>query len=108
MAAALTGTTACGGPSDPGVATANGATTSASASSAPQNEQVQMEHFAQCMCQHGQNVPDPDPATGKSKFEGRLAHASKTQIANDPQVTAAQNACKDKLNVPANGSGNHK
>ena len=170
--AALAGTTACGGPSDPGVATANGATASASASPTPQNERVQLEHFAQCMRQHGQNVPDPDaqgnfslappaggdaaawntamqacehylpqqqagggvspeqlaadrayavcmrqhgidlsdpdPTTGKSKFEGRLAHANKTQIANDPQVKAAQNACNDKLNVPDNGSGNHK
>lgn len=171
ITAVLAGAAACGGPSDPGIASANGATTPASASPAPQDERAQLTHFAQCMRQHGQNVPDPDtqgnfsltppaggdaaawntamracehylpaqqagggvtpeqlaadrayaicmrqhgiplsdpdPATGKSKFDGRLAHASKTQIANDPQVKAAQDACKDKLTVPGD-SGKHK
>jgi hypothetical protein len=172
IAAVLAGTAACGSPSDPGIASANGATSSASASPTQQNERAQLTHFAQCMRQHGQNIADPDaqgnfsltppaggdaaawntamracehylpaqqagggvtpeqlaadrafavcmrqhgiplsdpdPATGKSKFEGRLANASKTQIENDPQVKAAQNACKDKLKVPDSNSGNHK
>ena len=53
--------------------------------------------FAVCMRAHGIDVSDPDPANGKISFEGRLAHASRAQIQNDPQYKAANDACKDKL-----------
>jgi hypothetical protein len=172
LLAVLAGATACSAPSRPGVAAANGAAASASASPASRDDRAQLRHFAQCMRQHGQNVPDPDaqgnmtvapppggdaaawntamqacehfmpqqeagggispqqlaadrafavclrqhgidlsdpdPSTGKSEFEGRLAHASRAQIANDPQVKAAQNACRDKLSGPGADSGGGK
>jgi hypothetical protein len=57
--------------------------------------------YAACMRRHGIELSDPDPTTGKGQFEGRLAHASRAQIENDPQYKAANDACKDKL--PKNG-----
>jgi predicted small lipoprotein YifL len=53
--------------------------------------------YAQCMRDHGIDTTDPDPNTGKSKIGGRLAHATREQINNDPRFKAAQEACKDKL-----------
>lgn len=159
LLAVLAGAAACGAPSEPGVASANGSSPKAS-SKGKQNSAEANERFARCMRQHGQNVPDPDaqgnldihppaggdisawnaamracqhflptdelprfdprdltalrahakcmrahgievtdpdPRTGRSKFEGRLAHASRAQILNDPQYKAAYEACKNLL-----------
>lgn len=61
LLAGLAGATACGGdPSGPGVASANSGTASPSPPSSAQNPAVSFQHFAACMRQHGQNVPDPD------------------------------------------------
>lgn len=53
--------------------------------------------YAACMRAHGIEMTDPDPRTGKSQIEGRLKHASKAQIRNDPQFKAADAACEGKL-----------
>lgn len=53
--------------------------------------------YAVCMREHGIEITDPDPSTGKSQYGGRLANASKDQILNDPTYKAADTACKDKL-----------
>lgn len=53
--------------------------------------------YAACMREHGVEMTDPDPNTGKSQFGGRLANVSRDQILNDPTYKAADAACKDKL-----------
>ncbi|GAA3654777.1 hypothetical protein GCM10022224_017230 [Nonomuraea antimicrobica] len=64
--------------------------------------------YAACMREHGVEVTDPDPVTGKSQFGGRFAGAGKDQILNDPIYKAADAACKDKLRsggAPSKGGG---
>jgi hypothetical protein len=56
-----------------------------------------LRKYAQCMRAHGIEVTDPDPSTGKSKIQGRLANASRDQINSDPGYQAARAACQDKL-----------
>ncbi|GAA3214680.1 hypothetical protein GCM10010532_041280 [Dactylosporangium siamense] len=53
--------------------------------------------YAVCMREHGVELTDPDPTTGKSQFGGRLANATRDQIVNDPTYKAADAACKDRL-----------
>lgn len=53
--------------------------------------------YAACMREHGVEMTDPDPITGKSQFGGRFANAGKDQIFNDQTYKAADAACKDKL-----------
>jgi hypothetical protein len=53
----------CGGETDSGVATANGAKPSASASASSAADQGRK--FAACMRDNGVDVPDPDAGTGK-------------------------------------------
>jgi hypothetical protein len=65
---------------------------------APSTQELeQLRQFARCMRGHGIEVSDPDPATGKSQIQGRLANAGRTQIENDPAYAAAQDACKEQL-----------
>jgi hypothetical protein len=52
--------------------------------------------YAVCMREHGVELTDPDPGTGKSQFGGRFANVGKDQILNDPTYKAAETACKDK------------
>jgi hypothetical protein len=56
--------------------------------------------YAVCMREHGIEMTDPDPNTGQSKYQGRLANAGKAEIENDPGFKAAYQACKDKLAQP--------
>jgi hypothetical protein len=56
-----------------------------------------LRKFAQCMREHGIETTDPDPNTGKSQVQGRLATATRDQVNNDPGYRAALKACKDKL-----------
>jgi hypothetical protein len=53
--------------------------------------------YAVCMREHGVELTDPDPNTGKSQFAGRFANVGKDQILNDPTYKAADAACQDKL-----------
>ncbi|GAA3782092.1 hypothetical protein GCM10022225_83100 [Plantactinospora mayteni] len=56
-----------------------------------------MRAYAVCMREHGVEMTDPDPGTGKSQFGGRFANAGKDQILSDPTYKAADGACKDRL-----------
>ncbi|GAB3849757.1 hypothetical protein GCM10027610_073500 [Dactylosporangium cerinum] len=53
--------------------------------------------YAVCMREHGVELTDPDPTTGKSQFGGRLANATRDQIVNDPAYKSADAACEDRL-----------
>jgi hypothetical protein len=65
---------------------------------APNPQELEgLRSYAACMREHGIEMTDPDPSTGKSQFGGRLANASKDQIFNDPTYKAADVACKDRL-----------
>ncbi|MEN3304400.1 MAG: hypothetical protein V7603_602 [Micromonosporaceae bacterium] len=56
-----------------------------------------LRRYAVCMRGHGIEMTDPDPGTGRSQFQGRLARANRDQIANDPAYRAAEVACRDRL-----------
>src|SRR5918999_47446 len=68
IAPAVFGLAACGGngTDGDGVASAGGGTAAAASASPSQSvdPQEQMLKFAQCMRQHGVNVPDPQPGEG--------------------------------------------
>jgi hypothetical protein len=73
---------------------------------APDPQELEgLRQYAACMREHGIEVSDPDPTTGKSQIGGRLANASRDQITNDPTYKAADAACKDKLVDPPKGGG---
>jgi len=58
----------------------------------------ELEHlrtYAVCMRAHGIDVADPTP-TGEMHLGGRLEHATKAQVFNDPGYKVAFAACKDK------------
>ncbi len=87
---------ACGGHSaGPKVASAGG-TASAHGSASPtpsMDRQAQLLAYAQCMRQHGVNMPDPQ--TGD---DGGLSVAIPDGMGKgDPALVAAQNACKQYL-----------
>lgn len=48
-----------------------------------------LRRYSQCLRDHGIQVSDPDPNTGRMQFGG-----DKTQILNDPKFQAAQEACQ--------------
>jgi hypothetical protein len=56
-----------------------------------------LRQYAACMRDHGVEMTDPDPNTGRSQYGGRFANLGKDQILNDPTYKAADAACKDKL-----------
>jgi hypothetical protein len=56
-----------------------------------------LRRYAVCMRAHGIEMTDPDPSTGRSQIQGRLANATRDQILNDPTYKTADAACKDKL-----------
>jgi hypothetical protein len=88
------GAAACARSSaNPGIATAGGGTASASAHpSASVDREEQARAFAQCMRDHGVDMPDPDTAGGPGG--GNI----KITVSGAPGATdAAMNACKDKL-----------
>jgi len=60
-------------------------------------ELAALRQYAQCMRAHGIETSDPDPNTGKSQVQGRLANATREQLNNDPAYQAALQACKGKL-----------
>lgn len=66
-----------------------------------------LRRYAVCMREHGIEMTDPDPGTGRSQIQGRLATATRDQIVNDPTYKVADTACKDKLASagPAKGGG---
>jgi hypothetical protein len=64
--------------------------------------------YAVCMREHGVELTDPDPSTGKSQFGGRLANSTRDQILNDPTYKAADAACKDKLGTGGAPKGGGK
>jgi len=59
-------------------------------------QQEQLRQFAQCMRDHGVDMPDPDPNSGGL----RISQSGGPQSGmgpDDPTFKAAQDACKDKL-----------
>lgn len=86
---ALAVTTGCGGPAaGEGVATADGGTSTASPSTGattPVADEDKPLRFAQCMREHGVDMPDPDPGgkPGLLKIDR-----------NDPKFAKAFDACK--------------
>jgi hypothetical protein len=56
----------------------------------------QLRTYAVCMRAHGIDMSDPTP-TGDMIIGGRLEHATKAQVQNDPGYKAAYQACKNKL-----------
>lgn len=59
-------------------------------------QQEQLRQFAQCMRDHGVDMPDPDPNSGGL----RISQSGGPQGGmgpDDPTFKAAQDACKDKL-----------
>lgn len=69
------------------------------------NELEGLRQYAACMRDHGVELTDPDPNTGKSQFGGRFANADRNQILNDPTYKAADAACKDKLETGGKKGG---
>lgn len=82
---------ACGSSNDgPGVASANGGTSSATPTpSASGDRQEQLRQFAQCMRDHGVDLPDPDPNGGPGMLQNLRT--------NDPAFQSAFTACQSTL-----------
>lgn len=59
---------------------------------APDELQAQIA-LATCLRNHGIEVTDPDPDTGKFQTAGRLANATRTELDTDPAYRAALAAC---------------
>jgi hypothetical protein len=57
-------------------------------------QQEQLRQFAQCMRDHGVDMPDPDPNGGGLRINSSGGPAMGP---DDPTFKAAQEACKDKL-----------
>jgi len=53
-------------------------------------QQEQFQRFAQCMREHGVDMPDPEPGTGRI-----IIRRSGGPDPNDPDFEAAQQACQD-------------
>ena len=73
-------------------------------------QQEQLRQFAQCMRDHGVDMPDPDPNNGGLRISQSGGPAA-GMGPDDPTFKAAQEACKDKLpgavggTVTNNGGG---
>ena len=89
---ALAGAAACGrAAADSGIATAGGKSSASAHPSASVDPQEQARQFAQCMRDHGVDMPDPDTAGGPG---GSI----KITVSGPPGgMDAAMEACKDKL-----------
>jgi hypothetical protein len=90
---ALVAVAACGrAASDPDIATAGGRNSASAHPTASVDQQEQARQFAQCMRDHGVDVPDPDTAGGSGG-------GPVTITASGPPagMDAAMEACKDKL-----------
>jgi hypothetical protein len=60
-------------------------------------QQEQLRAFAQCMRDHGVDMPDPDPNAGGLKITKSGGPNSGGVNPDDPTFQAAQQACQDKL-----------
>jgi len=89
---------ACSGAdAAPGVATAGGATPTASAEAAAADDE-KWRAFAACMRENGVDVPDPEPGSANGKRAiGGLANIDKDKL------SAALDACRDLM--PSGGNG---
>ncbi|MBE1565223.1 hypothetical protein [Nonomuraea africana] len=98
MALALT---ACGAPAEGGgVAGANGGTAApASSSAAPTDPREAELKFAQCMREHGVDMPDPEPGGG-IRIETRKGEEQKSE--------KAQKACQQFLRAAVGDPGKTK
>ncbi|MBV1852089.1 hypothetical protein [Catellatospora tritici] len=81
---------ACGDKEQPGVATAGGAKAAASASAQPVDDAERGRRFAQCMRDHGIDMPDPEPGQPP---RGEIPKTG----ANGEKLDDALTACKQFL-----------
>jgi hypothetical protein len=65
-------------------------------------QQEQLRAFAQCMRDHGVDMPDPDPNSGGLRISSSGGPAFGP---DDPTFKAAQEACQDKLPGALSGKG---
>jgi hypothetical protein len=90
---ALAGAAACGrAASGSDIATAGGKSTASAHPTASVDPQEQARQFAQCMRDHGVDVPDPDTAGGSAGGPVRITASGPPE-----GMDAAMEACKDKL-----------
>ncbi|MQA86164.1 MAG: hypothetical protein GEV03_16405 [Streptosporangiales bacterium] len=93
VAAAMLTMTACGGSSeDGGVASAGEGTAKSSASANPDDQAVR---FAQCMREHGVDMPDPKPGDNPGLI--RMTPGSDT---SPEEMEEARAACQEYLPAP--------
>ncbi|MEN3536837.1 hypothetical protein AAH991_17115 [Microbispora sp. ZYX-F-249] len=91
---------ACGAaPADDGIASAGGAASTATAKPSapgPADRQEAQLKFAQCMREHGVDMPDPDP-DGRVRIIGKKGDEAKTQKAMQACEHFMKDAVGDKL-----------
>jgi hypothetical protein len=69
-------------------------------------ELEQMRQFAQCMRDHGVDIPDPDANGGGLKVQKGTGSGGNVGVSpDDPAFKAAMEACKDKLPGKTGPSG---
>jgi pyruvate/2-oxoglutarate dehydrogenase complex dihydrolipoamide acyltransferase (E2) component len=97
---------ACGGGSDKGgVASLSGKSTSDTQASAKRKQPTQAEiqaafqQFAQCMREHGIDMPDPKVSGGK----GQITIGGQGKPQDQQQLDAAQKACQHFIDVVQGG-----
>ena len=91
---ALAGAAACGrAASGSNIASAGGKSSASAHPTASVDPQEQARQFAQCMRDHGVDVPDPDTAGGPNGGPVRITASGGPPAGMD----AAMEACKDKL-----------
>src|SRR5215468_3253808 len=93
---ALAGAAACGrSPASNGIASAGGTRSATPHPTASVDQEEQARAFAQCMRDHGVDMPDPQTVDGGSGGGGGL----RITVSGGPNsnIDAATEACKDKL-----------
>lgn len=76
---------------------------------APSQQELEaLRGYAVCMREHGVEMTDPDPSTGRSQYQGRFANSNRDQIFNDPTYKSADAACKDRLPSAGASKGGSK
>jgi hypothetical protein len=93
---ALAGAAACGrSPAHSGIASAGGTGSASAHPTASVDPEEQARAFAQCMREHGVDMPDPETVGGGGSGSGGV----RITVTGAPGagMDAAMNACKDKL-----------
>jgi hypothetical protein len=95
---ALAGAAACGrSPAHSGIASAGGTGSASAHPTASVDPEEQARAFAQCMREHGVDMPDPETVGGGGSGSGGGGVRITVTGAPGAGMDAAMNACKDKL-----------